>query len=322
MSSFSPKKILIFGGTGTIGKYITTSLLRAKPAFDQVILFTSPNGAATKKDLLSKWEKDGLSIIVGNLESEADVRAAYQGVDTVISAVGRGGLQHQVDLLRWAEQSESVQWFLPSEFGTDIEHNDKSPNEKTHQLKLKTRKYIKEHIKRLNITYVVTGPYFDMWVHTVPGLELAGGFNPETKEAYILGDGEGKVGFCTMWDVGKFVVATLHHPQQSFGKALKVQSFIVSPKEVLAEYEKQTGAKWTVKTTPLSEVAPLEADLWEKGNPKATSVTLRRIWAEGGTLYEKNDNELLGLGKPGDLDSLEVGVKRGLENAWLKTDTF
>lgn len=201
MASFTPKKILIFGGTGTIGKYITTSLLRAKPAFNQVILFTSPNGAATKKDLLSKWESDGLSIIVGNLESEADVRAAYKGVDTVISAVGRGGLQHQVDLLRWAEESDSVQWFLPSEFGTDIEHNtDKSPNEKPHQLKLKTRKFIRENIKRLKVTYVVTGPYFDMWVHTVPGLEKAGGFNADTKEAYVIDDGEGKVGFCTMWE--------------------------------------------------------------------------------------------------------------------------
>lgn len=59
-----------------------------------------------------------------------------------------------------------------------------------------------------------------------------------------------------------------------------------------------------------------------KGDPKATSVTLRRIWAEGGTLYAKNDNELLGLGKPEDRDSLELGVKRALLNAWLKTDTF
>lgn len=201
MPSFTPKKILIFGGTGTIGKYITSSILRAKPAFDQVILFTSANADATKRDLLSKWRSDGLSIIVGNLQSEADVRAAYKGVDTVISAVGRGALQYQVDLLRWAEESDSVQWFLPSEFGTDVEHNtDKSPHEKPHQLKLKTRKFIRENIKRLKATYVVTGPYFDMWVHTVPGVEQAGGFIPESKEAYVIDNGEGKIGFCTMWE--------------------------------------------------------------------------------------------------------------------------
>jgi len=201
MASFTPTKILIFGGTGVIGRYITSSLLQAKPSFQEVILFTSPNGVATKSELINKWKSNGLSVIVGDLNSESDVLAAFKGVDTVISAVGRGGLQHQIDLIRWAEESDSVKWFLPSEFGTDIEHNnDKSPHERPHQLKQQVRKYIREHVKRLKITYVVTGPYFDMWVSPIPGAERAGGLNPETKEAYVIGDGEGKVGFCTMWE--------------------------------------------------------------------------------------------------------------------------
>lgn len=123
MSSITASKILIFGGTGTIGRYITTALLRAKPAFQQLVLFTSPNSAKEKVQQLEKWKSEGLSVIVGDLTSEADVTAAYDGIDTVISAVGRGGLEHQLNLLRLAEASESVKWFLPSEFGTDIEHN-------------------------------------------------------------------------------------------------------------------------------------------------------------------------------------------------------
>lgn len=198
MSSFTASKILIFGGTGTIGRYITTALLRAKPAFQQLVLFTSPNGAKQKAEQLNKWKSEGLSVVVGDLTSEADVKAAYAGVDTVISAVGRGGLQHQINLLRLAEESDSVKWFLPSEFGTDIEHNDKSPNERPHQLKLQVRKYIRENVKRVKVTYVVTGPYFDMWVDTVPGFEKAGGFVPDKKQAYVIEDGNGKVGFCTM----------------------------------------------------------------------------------------------------------------------------
>jgi nucleoside-diphosphate-sugar epimerase len=198
MSSFTASKILIFGGTGTIGRYITSALLRAQPSFQQLVLFTSPNSAKEKAQQLDKWKSEGLSVIVGDLTSEADVKAAYTGVDTVISAVGRGGLQHQINLLRLAEESESVKWFLPSEFGTDIEHNDKSPNEKPHQLKLQVRKYIRESLKRVKVTYVVTGPYFDMWVDAAPGFEVAGGFIPEKKHAYVIEDGNGKVGFCTM----------------------------------------------------------------------------------------------------------------------------
>ncbi len=198
MASFAPSRILIFGGTGTIGRYITASLLRAKPAFDQVILFTSKNSTETKAPLLNKWKAEGLKIIVGDLTQNNEVISAFQGVDTVISALGRGALQHQFDLIKLAEETESVKWFLPSEYGTDIEHNSKSPNEKPHQTKLKVRKYIADNIKRLKVTYVVTGPYFDMWVDTVSGTEVAGGFRTDAKAAYVIDDGEGKVGFCTM----------------------------------------------------------------------------------------------------------------------------
>lgn len=113
--------------------------------------------------------------------------------------------------------------------------------------------------------------------------------------------------------VGKFLVASLRHPEASFGKALKVQSFVVTPNQVLAEYEKQTGgAKWQVSHVPLKELEELEAKAWAEGQPAATGYTLRRIWAEGGTLYEKNDNELIGVG-PGDTDSLATAVGRALE---------
>lgn len=200
MASFTPTKILIFGGTGTIGTYITASILRAKPAFQQVVLFTSANTASTKTALLSKWRDEGLSVLTGDATKADDVVSAYQGVDTVISCVGRGALELQIEWIRLAEESTSVKWFLPSEYGTDIEHNSKSPNEKPHQLKLKVRAYVRDQVKRLKVTYVVTGPYFDMWVNTMSGVEISGGFVTEKKEVYIIDEGEGKVGFCTMWE--------------------------------------------------------------------------------------------------------------------------
>ena len=95
----------------------------------------------------------------------------------------------------------------------------------------------------------------------------------------------------------------------------------MTPKQVLAEYEKQTGAKWTVSSTSLDDVRKMEAKAWEEGNPKATSITLRRIWAEGGTLYEKNDNEVVGV-KEGDTESLEVAVKRALAGGYKNDPAF
>jgi nucleoside-diphosphate-sugar epimerase len=313
--SFAPSRLLIFGATGTIGKYITEAILAAKPAFSHVSIFTSANTVATKPELLARWKTSGvsLSVVVGDVTSTEDVANAYkvEKPDTVISALGRGALTTQTKLVELAEASESVKWLFPSEYGTDIEHNTKSPNEKPHQNKLALRKYIRENVTKLHITYLVTGPYFDMWVNARADPKM-GGFDPANKQAYVINDGEGRVGFCTMPDVGKFLVASLRHPDQSFGKALKVQSFVVTPNQVLAEYEKQTGGnKWQVTQVPIAELEELEAKAWADGLPIATGFTLRRIWAEGGTLYEKNDNELIGVG-PNDTDSLATAVGRAL----------
>lgn len=104
-------------------------------------------------------------------------------------------------------------------------------------------------------------------------------------------------------------MAALQHPEASAGKAVKVNSFEATPNQVLAEYEKQTGSKWTVSYVPLSKIIEVENKLWEEQNPKATVMTLRRIWAEGGTLYEKTDNEALGVQK-GDTESMEAILSR------------
>jgi hypothetical protein len=107
--------------------------------------------------------------------------------------------------------------------------------------------------------------------------------------------------------VGKFVVAALQHPDASAGKALKVQSFVVTPNQVVAAYEKATGSKFDVSHTSLDELRGLEEKAWADGYPAATGLTLRRIWAEGGTLYEKNDNEDLRMGDQ-KLESLDEAV--------------
>lgn len=113
------------------------------------------------------------------------------------------------------------------------------------------------------------------------------------------------------------MVAALRRPeaavdQAAVDKALKVHSFVVTPKQVLAEYEKQTEAAWKVEYIPLTKLKEEEKRLWDEGNPRATVITLRRIWTEGGTLYEKTDNEALEA-ESEHLETLEVVLKRVLQ---------
>ncbi|KAM0326108.1 hypothetical protein ACHAQA_006701 [Verticillium albo-atrum] len=316
MASFQPANILIFGATGQIGKYITDAIVDAKPAFQQISIFTSKDSESRKADVLDELRKKGVKVIAGDVTNEQDIKAAYEGIDTVVSALGRNALEPQIELIRLAEASSSVQWFIPSEYGTDIEHGPSSAGERTHQLKLKVRKYVRENTQRIKHTFVVTGPYSDMYFDLSEGFPEVGGYDAKKKKAVLLEDGEGKVGFTTMPDVGKAVVAALRHPEASFGKALKVQSFVVTPKQILAEFEKQTGGdKWDVSYTSLESLKEGEEKAWSEGKPYATLFTLRRIWGEGGTLYEKTDNESIGL-KDSELETLETSVKRALTTGW------
>jgi nucleoside-diphosphate-sugar epimerase len=122
-----------------------------------------------------------------------------------------------------------------------------------------------------------------------------GTFDVQRKSAVLLGDGNGKVAFTTMQDVGRLVVACLQHPAESQDKILIVNSFTATPNEIIAEFEKQTGQKWDVSYTSLEELKKIEQEAWESGAPYATPTTLRRIWTEGGTLYDKpRDNGIIG----------------------------
>jgi nucleoside-diphosphate-sugar epimerase len=212
------------------------------------------------------------------------------GYDTIISALGRNAILTQIPLLKLAEASPNIEYFYPSEYGTDIEYNTStSPHEKPHQLKLQVRKFIRENIKKLKITYLVTGPYSDLFF--APGKDSRGGsFDVKEKKATLLGTGEEKVSFTTMRDVGRLLVAALQTPTVDSERILKVNSFTATGKEALAEFEKQTGAKWEVSYTSLEELKKLEKQAWEEDWPLKTPLTLRRIWTEGGTLYEKRDN--------------------------------
>jgi hypothetical protein len=198
MASFQASSILIFGATGSIGKYITNHIVDAQPPFSHVAIFTAEDTLTRKADYINELKSKGVTIITGDITNEQDVTKAYEGIDTVVSAVGRNVLETQIDLIRLAESSSSVKWFFPSEYGTDIEYGPQSASEKPHQLKLKVRKYIKDNVKRLKYTYVVTGPYSDMFFTLSPQAVEGGGFDINEKKAVLIDNGEGKIGFTTM----------------------------------------------------------------------------------------------------------------------------
>jgi hypothetical protein len=218
-----------------------------------------------------------------------------------------------VNLIALAERSQSIVRFIPSEYGTDIAYDSSSASEKPHQKKLKVREYLEsDAVRRVKYTYVVTGPFADLYLGCMESEPQMGSFDVKKKAATLLGSGADRVCLTSMADVGRLVVAALRHPDVCDGKAVKVNSLTTTPDDILAEFERQTDSKWKVNYTPLDELRKLEAGAWEQGNPLASIYTLRRIWTEGGTLYEKTDNEAIGMTK---MDTIEMVVQAALMNS-------
>jgi nucleoside-diphosphate-sugar epimerase len=158
------------------------------------------------------------------------------------------------------------------------------------------------------VTYLVTGPYSELYFGSSREPQV-GSFNVKEKKATLLGTGEERVSFTTERDVGRLLVAALTTPTNENERILKVNSFTVTPKEVLAEFEKQTGAKWEVSYTSLEKLKKTEQEAGEKDSPLKTAYTLRRIWTEGGTLYEQSDNSKIGFE---DAETVKAQVKEAI----------
>lgn len=312
MVSTASKKILVLGATGVIGKVLVNALINAKGNFERIGIFTSAETVLKKKDLVALYQSQGVDVITGDLYNDNDVLDALKGFDTVVSAVGRFGIDKQADLISLAERCPNIIRFIPSEYGTDVAYNSDSSKEKPHQKKLRIRAHLEsDSIRRLKYTYLVTGPFADLYVGCMANEPQMGSLDVEKKKATLLGDGNQRVSLTTMADVGRLLVAVLEHPDFCDNKAVRVNSFTTTPQEILAEFERQTDSKWEVGYTPLEELKRLEGLAWETGNELATIYTLRRIWTEGSTLYEKTDNEAIGMTK---MDTLEMVVQQAVSN--------
>ncbi|KAF2266153.1 NAD(P)-binding protein [Lojkania enalia] len=305
-----PKKILLFGATGTIGKYILKALIDDKTSFEKIGIFTSPGTSKDKADKMKYLKEKGVEVLVGDVNNEENVKAAYKDYDTVVSALGRNVILAQILLLSLARNSSTIRTFYPSEYGTDIEYAPSSAIEKPHQLKLRVRKHIRENITNLSITYLVTGPYSDLYISKMDTAPQVGSFDVQQRKAVLLGTGKEEVSFTTMTDVGRLLVAALKTPTIENPRTLKVNSFTATPSDILAEFENQMGKKWDVNYTSLGSLKGAEMKAWESNDPFATAYTLRRIWTEGGTLYEKRDNWK--IGDPAT-ETLEEQVRKAIE---------
>jgi FlaA1/EpsC-like NDP-sugar epimerase len=81
------KNILLFGATGTIGSFILDAILPVRAQFNRVAIFTSPHTAETKSAHLEKLKQQNVEVIIGSVEDEEAIKAAYEGLNLPLSPI-------------------------------------------------------------------------------------------------------------------------------------------------------------------------------------------------------------------------------------------
>lgn len=229
----SLKNIALIGASGSVGKIILDSLIKA-PQFNITVLSrasseaTFPAGVTVRKTDFS----------------DSDLVSAFKGQDAVVSVVGATAFPEQKKFID-AAISAGVKRFLPSEYSA----NTLSPKVLELLPLFNQKKEILEYLKTkesstFSWTAIYTALLFD-W-------GLGNGFleyDIKAHTAKIWDDGSKLFTLTNADQLGRAVISVLENPEKTANKNLHIASAETSQKEILASLEKATGSKFTVNST-------------------------------------------------------------------------
>lgn len=254
----------------------------------------------------------GVQVLAADYSSHSSLVNAFTGQDAVISTIGAVALSDQTKLIDAAIEA-GVQRFIPSEFGSDTQ-NEKSAELAIFKGKVAIKKYLEKKAAEGKITWtgLVNGPFLD-WGMSLPpppllpvhcadrystGLKVGFlGFNTADKKATLYDGGSRPFSVTTLPDIGRAVVAILSHPEETKNRYVYVNSAVVTQREILAAYEKLTGAKWEIEEKDTAEVEKATNTKLAQGDFSTIHYLIYRgVFGEGyGGEFKNVSNELFGI---------------------------
>ncbi|GLT27859.1 hypothetical protein SLA2020_028300 [Shorea laevis] len=199
-------RILIFGGTGYIGKYMVKASIKlghkthvyARPITQQ----TSP----AKLDLHKEFESMGVTIVQGELEELEKIVEVLGQVDIVISALAYPQVLDQLKIIDAIKVAGNIKRFLPSDLGVEEDRvAPLPPFEAVLDKKRKIRRVVEE--SGIPYTFVSAncfGAYFvNYLLHP----------HEEKDEIIVYGTGEAKAVFNYEEDVAMYTIKVANDPR-------------------------------------------------------------------------------------------------------------
>ena len=265
--------ILVLCGTGTLGSAITTALLSSN-RFAHIGILSSPRSSPQKSTILTHFESLGAHLHTADLLDLPSLNPIFTSYEVILSCVPSSLICHQKSLIDLAITCK-VQRFYPSDYGADwVSDPLLGTLSPYYTPKAHIHTYIVQNASKGLISYtsMATGPFGEVVIMPINRVGMQG-VNIKEGKASVLGDGTKKVGYTTLMDIGKAVVASLLNPSLSHNKVIRFTSFTASFRDIIDTYAKLTGKHFEVETIgPVELTLKIENAIQERDHEKEALI--------------------------------------------------
>ncbi|KAL9432486.1 hypothetical protein AB3S75_027509 [Citrus x aurantiifolia] len=194
-------KILIFGGTGYLGKYMVKASVSSG---HKTFVYARPvtqNSRTSKVEIHKEFQGIGVTIIEGELDKHEKIVFVLKEVDVVISTVAYPQFLDQLKIVDAIKVAGNIKRFLPSEFGCEEDRVKPLP---PFEACLETKRIVRRAIEAAQIPYTfvsanLCGAYF-VNVLLRP--------SESHDDVVVYGSGEAKAVFNYEEDIAKYTIKT------------------------------------------------------------------------------------------------------------------
>ncbi|ESR54776.1 isoflavone reductase [Citrus sinensis] len=228
-------KILIFGGTGYLGKYMVKASVSSG---HKTFVYARPvtkNSRPSKLEIHKEFQGIGVTIIEGELDEHEKIVSILKEVDVVISTVAYPQFLDQLKIVHAIKVAGNIKRFLPSEFGCEEDRVRPLPPFEAY---LEKKRIVRRAIEAVEIpyTFVSANCYGAYFVNV-----LLRPFEPHD-DVVVYGNGEAKAVFNYEEDIAKCTIKVINDPRTCNRIVIyRPQTNIISQLELISLWEQKTG---------------------------------------------------------------------------------
>ncbi|KAH9725161.1 Phenylcoumaran benzylic ether reductase 1 [Citrus sinensis] len=228
-------KILIFGGTGYLGKYMVKASVSSG---HNTFVYARPvteNSRPSKLEIHKEFQGIGVTIIEGELDEHEKIVSILKEVDVVISTVAYPQFLDQLKIVHAIKVAGNITRFLPSEFGCEEDRVRPLPPFEAY---LEKKRVVRRAVEAAKIPYTfvsanLCSAYF-VNVLLRP--------SESHDDIVVYGSGEAKVIFNYEEDIAKCTIRVINDPRTCNRIVIyRPQTNIISQLELISLWEQKTG---------------------------------------------------------------------------------